>query len=99
MVKFFEIIKSKNKKIKDGIDIDVGKSIEKVFFYIVIITLFLFIPIIFTLLSTLMGGNYITSSLYYGIFYTTWVIFFISLFVWLYFKEFKYKKKEEENNS
>ncbi len=96
MKKFFEKIKETSKSIKSKININTGKVVERVFFWIVIITLLLFIPIGFTVFSTMMGAGTVSSTAYYAIFYTTWAFFFISLIVWRFFREFKFKDENEE---
>ncbi len=84
-------IGQKYRSMKDGIDTDVGKIVERVFFYVVVITTFVLIPVLFTLLSTMMGAGSISSGAYYGIFYTIWAVLFISFFVWRFFREYKFK--------
>lgn len=84
-------IKNRYRVIKDSVDTKTGKIIEKVFYYIVIITTFLFIPIFFTLFSTLAGANIISLSVYHGIFYTTGTLLILCFIVWCFFREYKYK--------
>lgn len=81
----------KYKNMKSKIPTKVGKIIERVFFFILVIGTFIFIPVIFTLLSTLAGSGTIAISAYNGVFYATWAILFVSLLAWIFFKEYKNK--------
>lgn len=87
----FKSLHQKYRSMKDGINTETGKLVERIFYYVVIITTFLLIPILFTTMSTLMGAGTISSGAYYGIFYTVWVILFLSFFIWRFFREYKFK--------
>ncbi len=82
---------TKYRAMKDKIDTDKGKIVEKVFGIILLVTLFLFIPITFTLLSTLVGLGKLPLIAYQVIFYLTWSILLISFIVWTFFREYKNK--------
>ncbi len=87
-------LKEKYRAMKDSIDVNVGKVVEKVFFIIVVITTFVLIPILFTTLSTLAGIGTITLTSYNIIFYVVWSILILSFLVWMFFREYKYKEVE-----
>lgn len=92
MKDFLINLNEKYRGFKDSIPTNIGKIAERVLFFIVAIGFLLFIPIVFALLSTLMGAGTIAAAVYHGVFYTTWVVMIISLILWLFFKEYKNKE-------
>lgn len=92
MKEFLTNLSQKYREFKDSIPTNTGKLAERILFFIVAIGFLLFIPIVFVLLSTLMGAGTISVAAYQGVFYTTWVVLLISLALWLFFKEFKDKE-------
>lgn len=85
-------IKEKYRKMKNLINPNVGKILERIFFFIMIIGTFIFVPIALTIFSTLSGSGSISHSVYLGIFYTTWSVIIISFILWIFFKEYKHKE-------
>ncbi len=88
--------KSKYREMKDSIPKKTGNVMCIISMYIMTIGFFLFMPIIFTLLSTLMGSGLIAKIVYDVVFYTTWVVILISLLVWAFFKEYKTNKQAKK---
>ncbi len=79
------------RKLKDAIPTSIGKKIFNILKITLLVTITLLIPILFTTLSTLMGAGTISSAAYYGVFYTIWAIFFLSLIALVFFAEYKNK--------
>lgn len=83
---------SKYRKQKDKIPNNIGKIIAKVSLILLMFIFLIFIPIMFTTLSTLVGNGVINKVAYDVVFYTTWAVAFLSLLVWTFFKEYSKNK-------
>lgn len=90
-------LKEKYRSIKDSIDTEIGKKVEKILCWILIVIFLLFIPFAFTIFSTMAGSGQISFTGWHVLFYTTWTITIILFLVWLFFREYKFKQDTVES--
>lgn len=87
----FKQMNSKYRKVKDSINKETGKKVFMVFNILSMIVFLIIIPILFTVMTTLLisAGGPISILAYRLTFYLTWVLLIILFMIRTFFLEYK----------
>ena len=87
----FENFGKKYRNVKDSIDDKTGKIVFHIFNTLMIIVILVVMPILFTVMTTLLvsAGGPISALAYKITFYLVWLLFIILFLIRTFFKEYK----------